>query len=340
MTEALTGEDRVALFARMLLMRRFEEMIIHVAQDNTDIGRNHLYIGHEATGAAVAQVLQPGDLAHTTHRNHGHLIARGADPGKALAEIMGRAGGLNQGRGGTWHLTDREAGFRSTSAMVGGSIGLSIGSGYALRELGTDNVAVAFFGDGVLDEGISYEALNFASQYDLPVLFVCENNEREGAHETSRLAASRLTDVPRALGIEVATVDGHDADAVAARTAELLVTVRGGRPVFLESQLERWPGSHQVKPEFVTGVTDLSHAWDPAAISGEHAGWIRDFDPILRFARTLLDDGTASREEIAAIDARTIETMAAARAFAEASPYPDPEAAAHDVFAERSAADA
>ncbi len=333
-------DQRVQLFERMLLMRRFEEMVIHVSFDNEDIGRNHLYIGHEATGAAIAAVLKAGDLSHTTHRNHGHLIARGAEPGKALAEIMGRVGGLNQGRGGTWHLCDTQAGFRSTSAMVGGSIGLSIGSGYALKELGTDNVSVAFFGDGALDEGLSYEALNFASQYDLPVLFVCENNEREGAHETSRLAARRLIDVPSALGIDVETVDGHDADAVGAITVDILNRVRKGRPVFLEAALERWPGSHQVKPDFITGVTDVSHAWNAAAITGEHAGWTRDFDPILLYARTLLGDGVVTQDDVTAIDARVNEQMGGARAYAEASGYPDPALAANAVFAEGSAPDA
>jgi pyruvate dehydrogenase E1 component alpha subunit len=333
-------QGRIHLLERMLLMRRFEEMVIHVSKDNTDIGRNHLYIGHEATGAAVASKLVTGDLSHTTHRNHGHLIARGADPGKALAEIMGRAGGLNQGRAGTWHLCDRAAGFQSTSAMVGGSIGLSIGGGYALKELSTDSVSVAFFGDGVLDEGISYEALNFASRYHLPVLFVCENNEKEGAHETSRLAARRLVDIPRALGIDVETVDGQDADAVAALTADVLTRVRGGRPVFLEAQIERWPGSHQVKPDFVTGVTDISHAWDSSAITGEHADWIRNADPVLRFAATLLGDGALTQEELTTLDAQVTDQMAAARAYAEASPYPDAASAEDLVFAERSAAHA
>ena len=333
-------QGRIHLFERMLLMRRFEEMVIHVSKENADIGRNHLYIGHEATGAAVASKLVTGDLSHTTHRNHGHLIARGADPGKALAEIMGRAGGLNQGRGGTWHLCDRAAGFQSTSAMVGGSIGLAIGGGYALKELGTDSVSVAFFGDGVLDEGISYEALNFASRYHLPVLFVCENNEKEGAHETSRLAARRLVDIPQALGIDVETVDGNDADLVAALTADVLSRVRAGRPVFLEAQIERWPGSHQVKPDFVTGVTDIRHAWDPSSVAGEHADWIRTADPVLRFGATLLADEVLTRDELTAIDARVADQMAAARAYAEASPYPDATTADHLVFAERSAAHA
>lgn len=329
----LSRDQRVALFERMLLMRRFEEMIIHCAADHKDIGRNHLYIGHEATGAGVIAALQPGDLVHTTHRNHGHLIAKGADPGKALAEIMGREGGLNHGRGGTWHLCDKKAGIQSTSAMVGGSIGLSIGGGYALRELKIGNVSVAFFGDGVLDEGISYEAFNYASRYDLPVLFLCENNSKEGAHETSRLAASDLADVPRALKIDVAAVNGHDADAVHEVTSEALEKVRKGRPVFLEARIERWPGSHQAKPEFATGVTDITHAWDESKIGGKYADWIRTADPILRYARTLMKDGALDQGGVLGIDKRVTEQIQAARDYAEASPYPKPEEALSGAFA-------
>ncbi len=333
MVERLSDTARLALFERMLRMRRFEEEIIHAAAVHKDIGRNHLYIGHEATGAAVLAALKLGDLVHTTHRNHGHVIGRGADPGKALAEIMGREGGLNRGRGGTWHLCDRAAGIQSTSAMVGGSIGLAIGGGWAMRELGTDNVSVAFFGDGVLDEGISYEAMNFASRYELPVLFVCENNSKEGAHETSRLAAQQLGDVPRALGIPVVTIDGHDADGVYAATMEALKSVRKGEPVFLESRLERWPGSHQAKPDFVTGVTDIAMAWEPARITGTHADWIAKFDPVLAFARRLLADKAADSAALQAIDARVGAAMKAAREFADNSPYPKPETALSGVYA-------
>ncbi len=333
MGDRLSTDARVGLFERMALMRRFEEEIIHAAAAHKDIGRNHLYIGHEATGAAVLAALRPGDLTHTTHRNHGHLIGRGADPGKALAEIMGRAGGLNGGRGGTWHLCDASVGFQCTSAMVGGSIGLAIGGGYAKKELADGGVSVAFFGDGVLDEGISYEAFNFASRYDLPVLFVCENNSQEGAHETSRLAASALADVPRALGIDIETVNGHDADAVHGVVTDALARVREGRPVFLESHLERWPGSHQAKPEFVTGITDIEMAFDSTLITGKHADWIDRCDPVLLYARTLVDDGAATAEQLRAVDGDVGARIKEARAWAEASPYPDPASALTGVYA-------
>jgi pyruvate dehydrogenase E1 component alpha subunit len=319
------------LLARMLLMRRFEEMVIHVARAHK-LGRQHLAIGHEAVGApALAQML-PGDLAYTTHRNHGHMIARGVDPGRALAEILGRAGGLCGGKGGTWHMTDPSLGFQSTSAMVGGSIGLSVGGGFALKHAGKGNVALALFGDGVLDEGISYEAMNIASLYSLPVLFLCENNSKEGEQQTSQLAARELIDVPRALRIECAVVDGGDPEAVAAAAAQAFAQVRKAQaPYFLEARLTRWPGSHQIKHEFTTGITDVAMAWDESRASNEHADWVRA-DPILRYIRTLLGRGAIDRDAVVALDTGANETMAAARAFAEASPFPKPETALTGAF--------
>jgi len=334
MAEQLTREKRVALLERMLLMRRFEEMVIHVAAAHKYIGRNHLYIGHEAVGAAVMSLLQPGDLTYTTHRNHGHLIARGVDPGKALAEIMGREGGLNGGRGGTWHGCDRANGFQSTSAMVGGSVGLAVGGAYHLQRTAKGKVSVALFGDGALDEGISYEALNYASVFGLPLLFLCENNSKTGQRPSSMLAANRLTDVPQSLRIDTAVVDGADVEAVHGAIAKALEHIRkSGTPFFIEAKLERWPGSHQLKPEFTTGVTDVAMAWDEGKIGGEHAEWTRKYDPIRVYIRELVNGKTVTKEDVLAIDKRANERMAQARAYAEASPFPKPESAVVGVFA-------
>src|SRR5918998_933135 len=327
-TEQIETDKRHALFERMLLMRRFEEEVISVAAAHKYIGRNHLYIGHEATGAAVMAALRPGDVAHTTHRNHGHLIARGADPGKALAEIMGREGGYNRGRGGTWHICSREAGFLSTSAMVGGSIGLAVGAGLAAQRAGQGAISVALFGDGTLDEGISYEALNFASVFSLPVLFMCENNSKTGQRPSSMLAAQSLLDVPRALRIESVLVDGADAEAVYKTAAWAVDRIRRtGAPVFIEAKLERWPGSHQLKPEFTTGRTDIRMAFEPAKISGPHADWIRQHDPVLRYLGVLLREKVLSEGETEKIDRRVDEQMKRARAYAEESPFPEAESA-------------
>jgi pyruvate dehydrogenase E1 component alpha subunit len=332
-----TGERTMALdpratLARMLLMRRFEETVIHVARAHK-LGRQHLAIGNEAIGAAVLMQLRDGDLIYTTHRNHGHMIARGVDPAKALAEILGREGGLCGGKGGTWHMTDPTLGFQSTSAMVGGSIGLSVGGGFALKHKKTGGAAVALFGDGALDEGIAYEALNIASLYALPVLFLCENNSKEGEAQTSRLATKELTAVPRALKIKCATVDGGDVETCALAVETALAHVRlGGGPYFLEAQLVRWPGSHQIVHEFTTGVTDITAAWDAAKASNEHAEWQRT-DPVLRYAHTLTGRGVLTKEDVLALDREADDTMARARTFAEASPFPKPDAALAGAFA-------
>jgi pyruvate dehydrogenase E1 component alpha subunit len=330
----MNRDQSMELLLRMLRMRRFEEMVIHAAGVHKYIGRNHLAIGHEAVGAPALAQLRDGDLAYSTHRNHGHMIARGVDPGRALAEIMGRAGGLCGGRAGTWHMTDPAKGFQSTSAMVGGSIGLSVGGAFALKHAGKGGVAAALFGDGVLDEGISYEAMNIASLFRLPVLFLCENNSKEGERQTSQLAARELIDVPKSLSIASAVTDGGDVEAVDAAVAAALAQVRAsGAPFFLEARLQRWPGSHQIKPEFTTGITDVAHAWEPGAAFGEHAEWVRTVDPILRYIRVLISRNDARREDIMAVDRMAREEMEAARAYAEASPFPPAEAAIAGVFA-------
>jgi pyruvate dehydrogenase E1 component alpha subunit len=328
----MTRDQSIEVLARMLLMRRFEETVISVAQAHK-LGRQHLAIGHEAVGAPALMQLKEGDLAYTTHRNHGHMIARGVDPGKALAEIMGRAGGLCGGKGGTWHMTNPKLGFQSTSAMVGGSIGLAVGGAFALQHAGKGNVAVALFGDGVLDEGISYEAMNMASLFRLPVLFLCENNSKEGERQTSQLAAVDLVDVPNALSIETEQVDGGDPEAMDDAVGRALESIRDdGHPIFLEAQLKRWPGSHQITHEFVTGVTDVSMAWDESKVPAEHAHWVR-LDPILAYIGVLLERNDLTRDDALALDRKAVETMAAARQYAEASPFPVPETAVTGAFA-------
>jgi pyruvate dehydrogenase E1 component alpha subunit len=317
----------------MLRMRRFEETVIHLAKANDYIGRQHLHIGHETSGAAVAAIFKPGDKLHSTHRNHGFLIACGVDAGKAYAEILGRAGGLNGGKGGTWHLCDSKV-TSSTSAMVGGSIALAVGTANAMKILKTDNVSVAHFGDGTLDEGISYEALNMASIFELPVLFLCENNSKAGQRPSSMLAAKALCDVPKALSIPSVLVNGADAEATLAAVQDAVKQIRATRkPVFIEIMLERWPGSHQVTAEFPTGITDLSLAWDEGKITGKHADWIKRFDPVRLYVKKLVETKAMSSDEILALDKGVQDEIAKARAFAEASPFPKAETALQGAFA-------
>jgi pyruvate dehydrogenase E1 component alpha subunit len=267
------------------------------------------------------------------------MVGRGVDPGGALAEIMGRSGGLNGGFGGTLHLTDRSAGFLSTSAVVGGSIGIATGAGYRLKRAGGDAVAVSFFGDAALEEGIAFECLNMAALWSLPVLYMCENNARgapgakAGEFSSSTMAIQDLADIPGALGIVTEVVDGADVEAVFAAVSRAMARLRDGEgPVFIEAITERWPGSRPLWPVLATGITDLHAAWDNGRIGGEHAGWIRNHDPVLRYARTLVSKGGFTADELHEMDRGALERMDAARAFAEASPLPEPETALHGAF--------
>lgn len=328
------------LFETMLLMRRFEEAVVRLAQEGKVGGHYHLYIGQEATGAAALALLRPGDHVATTHRNHGHVVGRGADLGRALAEILGRATGLNAGRSGTLHLCDPTLGFLSTSAIVGGCISLAVGGGLACRQRGDGSLTMAFFGDGALEEGVSFEALNIAALWRLPVVFVCENNSAgawgmaKGGFPTSVHAASDLSLIPRSLRITTVRVDGVDVTAVHAAVSDAAAQCRAGRgPAFIEAATPRWAGSQPLWPELSTGVTDLRMAMGEAPMEGEHREWYQHHDPLLQHARALASAGPDAVRRLQAIDAEIDARIRAAVDFAVQSPMPVPETALDHVFA-------
>ncbi len=255
MPDDASAARRWALLRTMLRMRRFEEAVFRLSSERAFAGHFHIYIGQEATGAAIIAALDARDRLATTHRNHGHVIARGADPAAALAEILGRAGGLNGGRSGTLHLSDPSLGFISTSAVVGGCISLAVGAGYACKQNGDGSIAAAFFGDGALEEGVSYEAMNIASLFRLPVLFVCENNSGDawgvarGGYPTSVHAGTDFLQLPRSLGIEALRVDGTDTDEIGAAANAAIAKCRSGHgPVFIDASPEDGPAAIRCGP--------------------------------------------------------------------------------------------
>jgi pyruvate dehydrogenase E1 component alpha subunit len=338
MTGGLPNDIAWSIFERMLLVRRFEEAVLKLAYDKQFVGHYHLYIGQEATGAAAMAALDHRDRLTTTHRNHGHVIARGADPGRALAEILGRATGLNGGRGGTIHLSDPALGFLSTSGVVGGCISLGTGAGYACRRVGNGAVAAVFFGDGALEEGVSFEALNIASLWKLPVVFLCENNSSgswaPGAgYPTLVHASSDLCSIAQSVNISTVRVDGADAAACFAEISKAVEQCRrGGGPVFVEAVTKRWPGSSPLWPEPATGTTDIRIATGKLSPGGEHAEWIDKHDPIIRLGRTLVHEA-GGNDRLKTIDAEICRRIDAAVTFALSSPFPDPVTAYDHVFA-------
>jgi acetoin:2,6-dichlorophenolindophenol oxidoreductase subunit alpha len=324
----------------MLTIRRFEEAVVGLFVEHEFMTHFHLYIGQEGTGVPLMAALGADDKIATHHRNHGHVRARGGDPKVALAEILGRENGLNRGAAGTMHMSDTDRGFISTSAIVGGSISLGTGAGFALKSIGGDAAALALFGDGALEEGVSYESLNLGALYELPVVYVCENNSEGalgsagGGFPTSVSAVDDLTDIPKTFGIPVETVDGRDVDAVADVATRAVQHCRERKgPFFIHAVTARFAGTQPLWPTLPTGPTDISMAWDDSNISGEHEQWYREHDPVLGYARKLLAAGDLTQDELTEIDARASERIAEARQFALDSPRPTPESALDHVFA-------
>lgn len=338
MPKELDRRIGLSIFKRMLLMRHFEEAVIRLYKEGRFASHYHIYIGQEATGGAVLEALNADDLICTTHRNHGHVVGRGSDPARALAEILGRATGFNGGRAGTLHLSDSANGFLSTSAIVGGCAGLATGAAFGIKSKRDTKVAVGFFGDGALEEGLVIESFNIAALWKLPVLYICENNSagamgpQQGGYPTAITAVESFTRLPASFGIHSVKVDGTDMAAMYAAAVEGVRRCRAREgPVFIEAFTVRWPGSSPLWPELAT-ITDLALAWEPDRISGPHADWIRHCDPLLRAARELLAQGHVTRDGLIARDREARERIAAAATQAIDSPLPDPARVAEGVF--------
>jgi acetoin:2,6-dichlorophenolindophenol oxidoreductase subunit alpha len=322
MARSLPDELAWSLLETMLLIRRFEENVLRMSAEKHFVGHYHLYIGQEATGAAVMSVLGPRDRLNTTHRNHGHVLARGADPGRAMAEILGRATGLNGGRGGTIHLSAPDLGFLSTSGIVGGCISLGVGGGYACKQKKDGSICATFFGDGALEEGVSFEALNIASLWKLPVLFICENNFYMEYTPIGSVTAvpHPAADRAPAYGLAGEVVDGNDVVVVRDAVARAAERARGGGgPALLEAQTYRHFGHSRTDPA----------KYRPA---GEVEEWLRR-DP-LGIARERLEALGVPADAIARADEEARAEVDAAVDEAKNAPDADPGEALTDVWAD------
>jgi pyruvate dehydrogenase E1 component alpha subunit len=323
----------------MLLIRYFEEALIDLHNKGSFRGHYHVYIGQEATGVPAISSLEPQDYLFTTHRNHGHVLARGADPGRVLAEILGRSDGYNKGRGGSFHVAPVELGFLQTSAVVGGILPLATGAALAAKERGSRQISVCLFGDGALEEGAAAESFNLASLWQLPILYLCENNGKyghgraTGAVRSSSMSVYPLTDLPAAYKISARQVDGVDAAAVFDVVSAAVEKIRsGGGPQFIEAQTVRWPGSVSNWPA-IPVATEVSLAWDLSSVPETVMEWYQYSDPVLIFIRELLGTKQASREELLRLERGVRSAVGDAIEFAFASPEPDPKSALEGIFA-------
>jgi pyruvate dehydrogenase E1 component alpha subunit len=307
----------------MTTIRFFEEQVNELYRGAKMPGLAHLYIGEEAVAVGVCSALRQDDYITSTHRGHGHCLAKGADVDRMFAELLGKAAGYCKGKGGSMHIADHRNGNLGANAIVGGSTGIATGAAYSARQRGTDQVAVCFFGEGALGQGVLYEEMNLAALWTLPVIYVCENNlYNEYTHYLEATAGDILAR-PRAFGIEAREVDGQDARAVYAAQSELVERARRGEgPAFLLCHTYRYHGHH---------VGDVDRAYYRA--KEEEELWRTERDPIGRLRGWLLEQGTTGPEALQAIEEEARAEVARGVAFALDAPFPDPREVTDDVYA-------
>jgi acetoin:2,6-dichlorophenolindophenol oxidoreductase subunit alpha len=314
---ASTADTAVCLYRTVRLVRRFEERAIELVRSGEIVGGIHPYIGQEAVAAGVCAALGADDLVTGTHRGHGHVLAKGADPAAMMAELTGRVTGLNKGRGGSMHAADFGVGVLGANAIVGAAGAIATGAAWARQRLGAPVVAATFFGDGAINEGMLLEAFNLAALWRVPVVFVCENNGYATTMRVQDAVAGSITGRAEAFGIPAATVDGQDPEAVLAAAGEAVGRARGGGgPSFLECRTGRFDAHHT-----------FEHAVRLRYRDDEELARTRARDPLdIQGAR--LDDA-----ERAAMDEEVERVLTNAVEFALASPFPDPLGALDHLYA-------
>ncbi len=315
-----TQQYWVELYRKMVTIRRFEERTARLYAEGEVPGFVHLYAGEEAVAVGVCAALRHEDFITSTHRGHGHLIAKGGNLDLMMAELYGKSSGYCKGKGGSMHIADLELGILGANGIVGGGLGIAVGSGYSAKLRGTAQVTVCFFGDGASNEGIFHEAMNMSSAWKLPVLFVCENNQFGVSTRLNRVVGeSDLCRRAAGYGMPAAAVDGNDVLAVEQAAAEAVGRARsGGGPTFLVARTFRHRGHFE--GEVVT-------YWD----KGELAGW-KQQDPIQRLGQELKEKAGLSEEQLKGYLKEVEASIDEAVAFARRSPAPAPEEALQGLF--------
>jgi pyruvate dehydrogenase E1 component alpha subunit len=304
----------------MMLIRAFEENNCGL-QAAGKAGGTCTAVGQEAAAVGVVRALGPEDVILTNHRSAGHLLARGADPRRVLAEILGRRDGYCGGKSGSLHISVKELGVLLTSTIVGGELTLAPGVALSRSVLNEAGVVVCFFGDGAACEGAFHESLNLAAVWKLPILYVCENNEWQAfVHRTETMLIDRISERASAYGMEGLTVDGNDVEAIAAATADIVAAIRRtSKPFLLETRTYRMRGHYEPDDQAYVAKDEL-------------AAWAAK-DPILRTTRQLLERGQVTLEAIEAMRARVDAEIERAGAFAAASPFPSANDLTANVYA-------
>ncbi len=323
---AARGEIGVELafemYRKMTVIRLFEEHANDLYRSARMPGLTHLYIGEEAVAVGVCSALRRTDWITSTHRGHGHCLAKGAEPGRMFAELLGKEEGYCRGKGGSMHIADHANGNLGANAIVGGSAGIATGAAFSAKRRGTDGVAVCFFGEGALGQGLVYEAMNLAALWSLPVVYVCENNHYNEYTHYRETTAGEISARPRAFGIEAREVDGQDVRAVYAQASELVERARtGDGPAFLLASTYRYLGHH---------VGDVDRAYYRS--KEEEELWRSERDPLALLGRWLEEQELAAPDDLRAVEEDARTEVERGLEFALEAPFPDVAEVSEDVY--------
>ena len=310
------------MYAEMWRIRAFEEQVNELYRSAKMPGLAHLYIGEEAVAVGICEALRRDDFITSTHRGHGHCLAKGADVERMFCELLGKEAGYCRGKGGSMHIADHENGNLGANAIVGGSAGIATGASFSAKSRGTDQVAVCFFGEGALGQGLLYEVMNLASLMALPVVYACENNMYNEYTHFSETTAGDVAARAAAFGISSEDVDGQEVFAVYEAATRAVARGRAGEgPTFLHLHTYRYYGHH---------VGDVDRAYYRS--KEEEEEWKRERDPVALLAERLRDDGV-DEATLDGIERDARADVAAGAEAALASPFPDPREVDQHVFA-------
>jgi TPP-dependent pyruvate/acetoin dehydrogenase alpha subunit len=328
--DALSGyqsvdiEKWLRIYEQMLKIRYFEETVNELYKGARMPGLAHLYCGEEAVAVGVCETLRKDDYITSTHRGHGHCLAKGARVDLMFAELLGKAAGYCKGKGGSMHIADPETGNLGANAIVGGGAGIATGAAFSSKMRNTGQVAVCFFGDGALGQGVLYEVMNMAALWKLPVLYVCENNLYTEYTYYKEVLAGSIRSRPQAFGIPVEEVDGQDARQVYTTTLKLIEKIRQGEgPAFLICNTYRYYGHH---------VGDINREYYRP--KEEEELWRETHDPLQLLSSWLLKSCSVQLSILESIEGAVRKEIEAGVKFAEAAPFPDPSEVNKDVYVE------
>ena len=322
-SSGLAVEKYLRRYRRRVMIRGCEEQVNELYTRALMPGLAHLYVGEEAVAVGICEALRKDDYITSTHRGHGHCLAKGAAPDRMFAELLGKEAGYCRGKGGSMHIADPTTGNLGANAIVGGSTGIATGAAFTAKHMKTGQVAVCFFGEGALGQGVLYEVMNLAALWKLPVIYACENNLYNEYTHYSETTAGEILDRGRAFGVPAESVDGQDVRAVYEVASKLVERARRGEgPAFLVCNTYRYTGHH---------VGDINREYYRS--KQEEQEWKGKRDPLKLLGEWLTRQNLADSAALAQIEAEVRKEMQAAVDFAIAAPYPSVDQTEQNVYA-------